>query len=349
MASTVTTTVTELPESRVRIEAEIPADEVERRVQRAARQLGSQLRIPGFRKGKVPPPVVIRRLGYEAVFDEALQNALAEWYTEALDASRIAPVGGPDFDFDGAPAQGSPLTLKFEIGVRPTATLGEYKGLEVGRREPAVDAAAVDEQIEALRDRFATLETVERPAENGDHLVADYVGKIGGDPFDGGSARDQLIELGAGRLIPGFEDQLLGATGGEERTIELTFPEDYPNSLGGKEATFEVTVHEVKAKNLPELDDDFAAEASEFDTVEELRSDIETRLREADENAIEREFEESMPARTSSSARRSTSSRVRGSRRRPTSRSPAATSTSSRMTPSPRPRPRCAASRCWPR
>ena len=294
MPTTLTTTVTELPQSRVRVEAEIPADEVERRVQQAARRLGTQLRIPGFRKGKVPPPVVIRRVGREAVFDEAMQSALAEWYSEALDTSGVVPIGGPEFQPAETPAQGEPLTLSFEINVRPIATLGEYKGLEVGRREPEVDTAAVDEQIEALRDRFATLDTVDRPAAEGDQLVADYVGKIGGDPFDGGTARDQLIELGAGRLIPGFEDQLVGATAGEERTIEVTFPEDYPNSLGGQQATFDVTVHEVKAKSLPELDDDFAGEASDFDTLAELRADIEGKLREAADQAVEREFEEAV-------------------------------------------------------
>ena len=292
--ATVTTTVTELPASRVRVEAEIPSEEVERRLQQAARKLGSQLRIPGFRKGKVPPPVVMRRLGREAVFDEALQGALAEWYSDALDASRIAPVGGPRFEAASAPTQGEPLTLSFEIGVLPTATLGEYKGLEVGRREPTVDDAAVDEQLEALRDRFATLETVDRPAQKGDQIVADYVGKVDGEPFDGGSARDQLIELGSGRLIPGFEEQLEGARAGEERTISVTFPADYPNELGGRDATFDLTIHEVKAKNLPELDDDFASDASDFDTLQELREDIATKLRENEEQQIEREFEEAV-------------------------------------------------------
>ena len=269
--ATVKTSITELPESRVRVSAEVPADEVERRVQQAARKLGAQLRIPGFRKGKVPPPVVLRRLGREAVFDEALQSSLGEWYMTAIDASGIAPVGGPEFDFGGVPGPGEPLTFSIEIGVRPQATLGEYLGLEVGRREPTVDESAIDEQIEAMRDRLATLDTVQRPAQSGDHIVADYVGKIDGEPFEGGTARDQLIELGSGRLIPGFEEQLEGVSAGEEREIALTFPEDYPNELGGRDATFEITVHEVKAKNLPELDDDFATDASDFDTLQELR------------------------------------------------------------------------------
>jgi trigger factor len=290
----VSTTVTELPESRVRVDASVDPDEVERRVQQAARKLGSQLRIPGFRKGKVPPPVVIRRLGRDAVLDEALRDALGAWYVDAVETAEIAAIGEPDIDVGDLPAQGEALTFSIEIGVRPVASLGDYKGLEVGRREPEVDGDAVDEQIEALRDRMATLDTVERPAHNGDHVVADYVGKVDGEPFDGGSARDQLIELGSGRLIPGFEEQLEGVGAGEEREIAVTFPDEYPNELGGRDATFEVTVHEVKAKNLPELDDDFASEVSDFDTLVQLREDIATKLREADESALEREFEEAV-------------------------------------------------------
>jgi trigger factor len=290
----VTTSVTELPESRVRVDAQVSVEEVERRVQEAARKLGSQLRIPGFRKGKVPPPVVIRRLGREAVLDEALRDALGAWYVDAVESAGIAAIGDPDLNVGDLPEPGEPLSFSIEIGVRPAAVLGEYKGLEVGRREPEVDDDAVDQQIEAMRDRLATLDTVERAAQTGDHLVADYVGKVDGEPFEGGSARDQLIELGSGRLIPGFEEQLEGATAGEEREISVTFPEDYPNDLGGKDATFDVTVHEVKAKNLPEVDDDFASEVSEFDTLQELRDDIAAKLREADESAVEREFEEAV-------------------------------------------------------
>jgi trigger factor len=140
----------------------------------------------------------------------------------------------------------------------------------------------------------ATLETVERSAQSGDHVVVDYLGRLGDEPFAGGEGRDQLIELGSGRLIPGFEEQLEGAAAGDERQVEVTFPEDYPGELGGKEATFEVKVSEVKAKQLPELDDEFASEAGGFDTLDELREDIASRLREADDQAIEREFEEAV-------------------------------------------------------
>jgi len=296
MSDSVTTTVTELPESRVRVQAEVSPEEVERRVQQAARELGRQMRVPGFRKGKVPPPVVIRRLGREAVLDEALRSALGRWYADAIDEAGIAPVGEPELDVpEELPAEGQPLQFSIEIGVRPTAKLGEYKGLEVGRREPQVDDAQIDAEIDRLRDRMATLDTVDRPAENGDHVVMDYVGSVGGEEFEGGAGRDQLLELGSGRLVPGFEEQLVGVKAGDERTVTVTFPEDYPvPELAGQEAQFAVTINEVKAKNLPEADDDFASDNTEFDTLAELRDDISERLQKVDENALEREFEDAV-------------------------------------------------------
>ena len=292
--SPVKTSVTELPESRVRVQAEVPADEVERRVQQAARELGRQMRVPGFRKGKVPPPVVIRRLGREAVLDEALRKALGSWYVDALDEAGISPIGEPDLNVGDLPQEGQPLEFSIEIGVRPSAQLGDYKGLEVGRREPNVDDEMIGRELEALRDRFATLETVDRPAEPGDHLVVDYMGRVDGTPFEGGEARDQLLELGSGRLVPGFEEQLLGAAARDKREVEVTFPEEYPGGLGGQTAVFEVTVNEVKAKRLPELDDEFAVDAGGFDTLDELRQDIRKRLTEAEEQTIEREFEQAV-------------------------------------------------------
>src|SRR5579862_4616713 len=266
MAS-VKTSVTELPESRVRVRAEVPADEVERRVQQAAKRLGGQMRVPGFRKGKVPPTVVIRRLGREAVLDEALRNSLGNWYVDALDGAGIAPVGDPELDVGDLPAEGQPLEFSIEIGVRPKAKLGDYKGLEIGKREPQVSDEAIDAELQALRERVATLETAERPAEKGDHVVIDYAGSVDGEPFEGGEGRDQLIELGSERLIPGFEDQLVGVSAGDERAVHVTFPEGYAGELAGKEAQFDVKVSEVKAKRLPELDDDFASEAGGFDSL----------------------------------------------------------------------------------
>ena len=293
MADTaVKATVTELPESRVRVDAEVPSAEVERSLDRAARQLGRDLRIPGFRKGKVPTPVVIQRIGRDAVLDEAVRGFLPQWYVDAVDAAGIAPVGEPSLDVGDLPARGEPLTFSIEVGVRPKAQLGEYRDLEVGKAEPDADEEAVEREVDALRDRLARLEVVERPAQQGDFLTVDYVGTIDGEAFAGGEGRDQMIELGSGRLIPGFEDQLQGASAGDDVTVKVTFPADYgAEHLAGKDAEFAVEVKEVKAKQLPDVDDELAEEAG-FDTLDELREDIATRLREAAERRIDAEFRE---------------------------------------------------------
>jgi trigger factor len=295
MSAAVKTTVTELPESRVRVEAEVTPDEIERSVQRTARAMGRDLRMPGFRKGKVPPPVVIQRVGREAVVDEAVRGQIGRWYLDAIDDAGIKPVGDPQLDIGDLPAQGQPLTFSIEIGVRPTATLGTYKGVEVGKREPTADEEAIQGELDALRERSARLETVDEPAGENDFIVMDYKGAIDGVPFAGGEARDQLIELGSGRLVPGFEEQLAGAKAGDQRTVKITFPDDYgADELKGRDAEFEVTVNEVKRKELPELDDDFASDAAGFDTLDELKEDIAAKLREADENRLEAEFREAV-------------------------------------------------------
>jgi trigger factor len=292
--SPISTTVTELPESRVRVEAEVPPEEVEKRVAQAARAIGRSMRVPGFRAGKAPAPVVLKRVGREAVLDEAVRDSIGNWYAAAIDDAAIVPVGEPDLDLGELPAQGAPLTFSIEIAVRPQATLGDYKGLEVGRRDPEVTDEALDAEIERLRERSGRLETVDRAAAEGDFVVMDYAGTIDGTAFAGGEGRDQMIELGSGRLVPGFEEQLTGASAGEERTVTVTFPDDYgAPELAGQEAEFAVTVKEVKAKELPEVDDDLAAEAG-FDTLDELRADIRERLSEAEGQRIEAEFRETV-------------------------------------------------------
>ncbi len=292
MATEVVTTVTELPESRVRVQAEVPASEVEKRVAQAAQRLGRGLRVPGFRAGKAPAPVIMQRMGREAVLDEAVRESIATWYTAAIDAAHVVPVGEPQLDLGDLPAHGEPLKFSIEIGVRPKAELGEYKGLEVGRREPVVSDETIGAELDRLRERSARLDTVDRPAASGDFVVMDYLGTLEGTPFPGGEGRDQMVELGSGRLVPGFEEQLEGASAGDERTVAVTFPEEYPApELAGNDASFAVTVKEVKAKELPALDDDLATEAG-FDTLDELREDIRTRLSEADTAQIEGEFRE---------------------------------------------------------
>jgi len=293
------TTVEELPESRVRVEAEVPAEEVQRRVTEAAGRLGRDLRMPGFRKGKVPAPVVIQRIGRDAVLDEAVRGALGRWYVDAIDAAGIHPVGEPEVDLGDLPAPGEPLTFSIEIGVRPVATLGDISKIEVPRREPAVDDEKIDEQLDRMREQLGRLETVDRAAQSGDFVVIDFKGSTEGedgerDYFSGGEGRDHLLEIGSGQFIPGFEEQLTAASAGDEKVVEVTFPEDYPGAphLAGRPAQFEVTVNEVKAKQLPELDDDFATEAGGFDSLTELREDIANRMRETEERQIEAEFRE---------------------------------------------------------
>jgi trigger factor len=289
----VQTTVTELSDSRVRLDAEVPSEELESRLQRTAQQLGRELKLPGFRKGKVPPAMVLQRMGREAVLEQAVRDSLPEWYEEAILRSGVTTVGDPKLDLTELPAAGEPLSFSIEVGTTPRAKLGRYKDLEVGRREPEVPEEAITAELDRLRDSFARLDSVDRPAEQGDHLVVDFVGKVDGEEFSGGQARDYMLELGGGRLIEGFEEQLVGAGAGDSRTVDVRFPDDYQaEELRGREATFDVDVKDVKRKELPELDDDFASEASEFDTIDELRSDIEHKLRHAQEHTIEDEFRE---------------------------------------------------------
>jgi trigger factor len=288
----VKTTVTELPDSRVRVEVEVPAELVERGVSRAARGLAREMKMPGFRKGKAPPSLVIQRLGFGTVLQEAIRESLPEWYEQGLLRSGISPVGDPDIEIVSAPeAEGEQLGFKFEIGVRPKAKLGEYKGLEVGRAEGEPNDEIVDREIERIREGFAKLETVEREAAEGDVLLVDYEGLIDGKAFEGGKETDGMLELGSGRFIEGFEEQLAGASGGEQREVKVSFPEDYgAEHLAGQEAVFTVDVKEVREKVLPELDDDFASEASEFDTLDELRADIGKRVGEAVDERAEQDF-----------------------------------------------------------
>ena len=252
------------------------------------------MRVPGFRAGKAPAPVVIKRVGRDAVLDEAVRDSIGAWYSAAIDDAAIVPIGEPQLDMGELPGHGEPLTFSIEIGVRPGATLGEYKGLEVGKREPGASDEAVDAEIEQLRERSGRLETVERAAAEGDFVVMDYLGTLDDVPFAGGEGRDQMVELGSGRLVPGFEEQLTGASAGEERTVTVTFPDDYgAEELAGNEAVFAVTVKEIKAKELPELNDDLATEAG-FDTLDELRDDIRERLAEGEERRIDAEFREAV-------------------------------------------------------
>jgi trigger factor len=288
------TTVKELPESRVRVDVDVDPQDVEGSINRTARQLGQDMKLPGFRKGKVPPEMVVQRLGRETVLTQALESSLGDWYERAMLESGVNPVGDPKLDLSDLPEEGKPLRFSIEVAVRPGAELGEYKGLEVGREEPEVPEEAVDTEINRLREGFARLNPVDREANPGDAVLIDYEGRIDGEPFEGGTARDYLLELGEGRVLPELERALEGAKAGDQRQASVPFPDDYPaEEVAGKTAEFEVTVKEVRDKELPDLDDDFAAEASEFDTLAELRAHISGQIKEILDGQIAERFRES--------------------------------------------------------
>ncbi len=286
------TSLTELPDSRVRVEVTVAPEDVERATSRAARAMARELRMPGFRKGKAPPSLVIQRVGFGPVLEEAIRGSLPEWYERALLDTGISPIGDPSIEMVSTPdEEGQGLDFKFEVGVRPAATLGDYKGLEVGREEKEVDEEIVDTEVERIREGFARLEPVEREAAEGDTLLIDFEGLLDGQAFEGGKADDYLLELGSGQLIEGFEEQLVGAKPGEQREVNVTFPDEYQaEHLAGEDALFKVEVKEVREKILPELDDDFASDASEFDTLEELRDDIREKVGKALGSRAEEDF-----------------------------------------------------------
>jgi len=286
------TTLKELPESRVEVQAEVEPQDVARAANRTARAMARELRLPGFRKGKAPPNLVIQRMGFAAVLSEAVRDALPEWYEAALLDAGVTPIGDPDIDLVSTPeAEGEPLTFKFVVGVRPVARLGEYKELEVGKEDKEVDEEVIDTEVDRIREGFARLEPVERASREGDAVLIDFEGFVDGNAFQGGKADDYLLTLGSGQLIDNFEEQLTGADPGDEVEVEVTFPDDYQEEkLAGEDAVFKVKVKEVREKILPELDDDFASDASEFDTLEELRGDIREKVGNALNSRAEEDF-----------------------------------------------------------
>jgi trigger factor len=285
--------MTELGDSRVRLDVGVEPDAVERTVERTARELGRDMRIPGFRKGKVPPQLVLQRVGRETVLEQALRSSLPEWYERAVLDAGVTPVGDPKLDVGELPAEGEQLEFSIEVAVRPQAKLGDYRGLEVGRADAEPTGEAVDAELDRLREGFASLSPVDRPAQKGDLVLIDHRGVVDGETFEGGEGTDQLVELGSESLVEGFEEGLLGAEPGDERTVEVRFPDDYrADELAGKTATFTVKVKEVREKELPELNDEFASDASEFETLDELRDEIRTRLAEALSGRAEADFRE---------------------------------------------------------
>ncbi|MDP9188969.1 MAG: trigger factor [Actinomycetota bacterium] len=287
------TNVTELGDSRVRVEVEVEPAEVDAKVIETAERLGREMKLDGFRKGKVPAQMVLQRVGRPTVLNQALEGSLGAWYERAMLDADVTAVGDPKVNLPELPDEGQPLKFGVEVAVRPPAELGEYKGLEVGRAEPEVPAEAVDAELDRLREGLARLNPVERAAGDGDVVLMDYAGEIDGEAFEGGSAKDYLLELGTGRVLPELEDAVKGSMPGDEKVAIVDFPDDYHgDSVAGKQAEFKVSVREVREKELPELDDEFASEASEFETLDELREQVGVRIKDVLEEQSWEQFRE---------------------------------------------------------
>ena len=278
-------------ENEVVLSVEVPPEDVKRLYERTLARLRGELQLPGFRKGHVPRPLVVQSLGEDYIRGEALNDSLPDWYDQALTESAVDAVSMPDLDLDDYDPE-SPFTFRATVQVKPAPTLGQYKGLEVPRRSPEVTDVQVEAQLAMLQERFATLQPVEgRPVAKGDFVLMDLEGSTNGEPIEGAQANDYMAEVGRGQLIPGFEEALEGVMHDEEKIFDVTFPDDYQaEELQGRPATFKVKVKEIKAKVVPELDDQFAADASEFETIAELRDDIRRRMMTAAEAAVEHDF-----------------------------------------------------------
>ena len=285
---------TKLEGDKVELEVEVPADEIRAQVDHTIKHMASDVRIPGFRKGKIPKAVLVSRFGKEMIYSQTLKDALPGWYDRALTQAGVKPIDSPELDFDELGGQDESYSFKATVPVAPRPRLGNYTGIEVEKEVVEVRDEEVEEPIERLRKRAASIEKVEgRPAASGDFVVIDFEGFVDGEPLEGGSSTDYMLELGTGAFIPGFEDQIAGMAEGQSKKLKLTFPEDYqPQELAGRDARFDVTVKEVKQRVLPELTDEFAAENSEFETVAELRADIRVRMEKAREAGAENLFRE---------------------------------------------------------
>ncbi|MDN7144519.1 trigger factor [Liquorilactobacillus mali] len=261
---------------------EISQDKIKEGLDVAFNRVKKDLNVPGFRKGKVPRQIFNRMYGEEALYQEALNVLLQDAYSDAVSETKIKPVGQPNVDVESL-EKGKPWVLTAEVSVEPEVEVGDYKGLEVTPHSTRVLVADIEAKLEELRQQQAELVLKEdEAAEKGDTVVIDFEGKVDGVAFDGGKAENHSLELGSNSFIPGFEDQLVGHKSGEDVTVTVTFPEDYQaEDLQGKEAVFDVKIHEVKSKQLPELDDDFAKDVDEeVDTLEELKAKIKEELKE---------------------------------------------------------------------
>lgn len=257
------------------------AEEFEAAVVKAYQDSKDKFNIDGFRKGKAPRSIIEKHFGEGVFFEDAINNLFQTAYPEALNELDLEVIDSPQADFSEI-GKGKPLTVTIDVAVYPVVEVKDYKGIEVEQVDPEVTDEDVDRDIEAMRKRNSRMVVADRPVENGDTVILDYAGFVGDEQFQGGTAENQELKIGSGMFIPGFEEQLIGVKAGESKDVVVTFPEEYQaKELAGKEATFKCKVHEVKFEELPELDDEFAKDVSEFDTLAELRDDARARILES--------------------------------------------------------------------
>ncbi|WP_010270922.1 trigger factor [Paenibacillus senegalensis] len=272
---------------------EVNAEQFAEALDKAFKKVVKKINVPGFRRGKVPRPIFEQRFGAESLYQDALDILLPDAYIQAVEETGIEPIDRPEIDVEQI-GKGQALKFKAKVEVKPEVELGEYKGLEYPELSSEVTEAEIASELEKLQQRHAELIVLEEgTAEQGDTVVIDFEGFLNGEAFEGGKAEKYSLELGSNSFIPGFEDQLVGMAKDEEKDIQVTFPEDYQaDNLKGQEATFKVKVHEIKRKNLPELDDEFAMDVSEFETLEEFKQDLSSKLKERKEQSNRNQIQE---------------------------------------------------------
>lgn len=283
--------IEDLSPVKKKISFEIPSERVDSEIEKVYAHIRKYAAIPGFRKGKAPLSFIERHYS-DRMTEDVLKNLVNETYFKAIQEHKIVPVDSPEIE-SGELRKGSPLTYSATVEVMPEVVAKDYAGLEVVREKFVMDESMVESRLAQLRENMARIEPVEesRPVAKGDFVIFDFKGFVGGEPIENGEAQGYQLEIGSGQFIPGFEDQLVGVKPGDEKEISVTFPESYgSNELAGKEATFEVKVNEIKEKVLPELNDDFAKDMGDFETLEELRQKIVETYEKQERDRIDAEF-----------------------------------------------------------
>lgn len=273
--------VEKLEHNMAKLTVEVSAEEFEKALNGAYMKQRGKISIPGFRKGKVPRQMVEKMYGVEIFYDDAANAIIPEAYAKAYDESELEIVSQPKIEVVQI-EKGKPFIFTAEVALKPEVTLGEYKGLKVDKYSNRVTQKEVEERLVQEQEKNARTIAVEgRPVQDKDEVVLDFEGFVDGVAFEGGKGENYPLTIGSGAFIPGFEEQLIGAEAGKEVEVNVTFPQEYhAPELAGKAAVFKCTVNEIKAKELPELDDEFAAEISEFDTLDELKADIKAKIKE---------------------------------------------------------------------